>query len=119
MIQVEESAVATLKKAYREFNARNLNAVLELMQPGVEWPNGMEGGTVHGHAGVRDYWTRQWAMINPQVNPLSFDVDESERTIVTVHQVVRDLSGKLLLDRQVKHVYTVKDGLIQSMEIQE
>jgi hypothetical protein len=119
MIHVEESTVTTLTKAYREFNARNLNAVLELMQGDVEWPNGMEGGTVHGHAGVREYWTRQWAMINPRVDPISFDLDESHRTVVTVHQVVRELSGKLLLDRLVRHVYTMKDGLIQSMEIQE
>jgi len=26
----------------------------------VDWPNGMEGGRVHGHAEVRAYWTRQW-----------------------------------------------------------
>lgn len=119
MIEVEDSTVSTLKKAYKEFNARNLDSVLELMQPDVEWPNGMEGGTVHGHAGVRDYWTRQWAMINPQVHPLRLDMDGAQRTVVTVHQVVRDLSGKLLLDREVKHVYTMKDGLIRSMEIQE
>jgi hypothetical protein len=118
-MQVEESTVTTLKKAYREFNARNLNAVLELMQSDVEWPNGMEGGTVHGHAGVREYWTRQWSMINPNVTPISFDLDESHRTVVTVHQVVRDLSGKLLHDRKVKHVYTMEYGLIRSMEIQE
>jgi hypothetical protein len=39
--------------------------------------------------------------------------------VVTVHQVVRDLSGKMLVDRMVEHVYSVEDGLIRSMEIRE
>ncbi len=119
VIQVDESTVATLNKAYQEFNARHLEAVLELMQPDVEWPNGMEGGMVYGHDGVRKYWTRQWGMIDPQVEPLEFDLDESRRTVVRVHQVVRDLGGKVLVDREVEHIYNMQDGLIRSMEIQE
>ena len=41
------------------------------------------------------------------------------RIAVSVHQVVRELSGKLLLDRMVDHVYSLRDGLISSMEIRE
>jgi hypothetical protein len=108
-----------LKKAYAAFNARDIEGALSTMQPNVEWPNGMEGGTVHGHEGVRSYWTRQWSMINPHVDPVTFDVDGSGKVIVGVHQVVRDLEHKILLDRIVQHVYTLKNGLIQSMTIHE
>jgi len=89
------------------------------MQSNVVWPNGMEGGTVHGHEGVREYWTRQWGLLDPHVEPKTFKTDSSGRVVVGVHQVVRDLSGKTLLDRMVEHVYTMKDGLIQSMDIRE
>lgn len=89
------------------------------MNADVVWPNGMEGGVVHGHEGVRAYWTRQWAMIDPHVEPKTFDTDPAGRVIVGVHQVVRDLSGKVLLDRMVEHIYTMKNGLIQSMDIRE
>jgi hypothetical protein len=58
-------------------------------------------------------------MINPHVDPVGFSQDESGRIAVSVHQVVRDLSGNLLLDRMVEHVYTLKNGLIQSMDIRE
>jgi hypothetical protein len=102
---------------YAGFNARNIDAVLELTHPNVDWPNGMEGGRVHGHSEVRDYWTRQWSLIDPNVDPVGFETEEAGRTVVTVHQVVRDLDGKLLLDQTVKHVYLIEDGLIQSMEI--
>jgi hypothetical protein len=27
---------------------------------------------VHGREGVRSYWTRQWAMIDPHVEPVEF-----------------------------------------------
>jgi hypothetical protein len=112
-------AMELLKRAYAAFNARDLEGALATMQADVVWPNGMEGGVVHGHDGVRAYWTRQWGMINPHVDPSSFTPDESGRIAVSVHQVVRDLSGKVLLDRMVEHVYTLKDGLIQGMDIRE
>jgi ketosteroid isomerase-like protein len=105
--------------AYRFFNARDLEPVLGLMSEDVDWPNGMEGGRVHGHAGVRDYWTRQWTMIDPHVEPVGFATEEDGRIAVTVHQVVRELNGTLLLDQRIEHVYRVEDGLIRSMEIRE
>ena len=89
------------------------------MTPDVEWPNGMEGGTVHGHEGVRTYWTRQWGMINPHVDPVTFREEGDGRIVVGVHQVIRELSGKVLMDRMVEHVYSFRDGLITGMEIRE
>jgi len=115
----ETSAAKLLLSAYAAFNARNIDGALATMRTDVVWPNGIEGGTVHGHDGVRAYWTRQWGMVDPHVEPVSFTEDESGRIAVRVHQVVRDLAGNLLLDRMVKHVYTLRDRLIQSMDIRE
>ncbi len=115
----ETSSSRLLQRAYAAFNARDLDGALATMRPDVAWPNGMEGGTVHGHVGVRAYWTRQWTMVDPRVEPKTFDVDSVGRIVVGVHQVVRDLSGKVLLDRMVEHVYTLTDGLIQNMDIRE
>lgn len=103
--------------AYSNFNARALGAVLALMHNDVDWPNGMEGGRVHGHQGVRDYWTRQWGMLDPHVEPVSFRTDDSGTTTVTVHQVVRSLEGKVLVDQVVEHAYLIEDGLIRRMDI--
>lgn len=119
MITTSLASTELLKRAYAAFNARDLEGALATMRPDVVWPNGMEGGVVHGHEGVRAYWTRQWGMINPHVDPVGFSQDESGRITVSVHQVVRDLSGKILVDRMVGHVYTLIDGRIQSMDIRE
>ena len=53
-----------LERLYDRFNARDIEAALATMHPDVIWANGLEGGHVHGHDGVRDYWTRQWAMMD-------------------------------------------------------
>jgi hypothetical protein len=107
-----------LAAAYRDFNARRLDAVLSLMHPDVVWPNGMEGGFVFGHEGVRDYWTRQWAVIDPHVEALEISQDDRGRWVVKVHQVVHDREGKLLVDQIVHHAYQISDSLIARMDIE-
>jgi len=106
-----------LRRAYEAFNARDVDAVLALMHPDVDWPNGMEGGRVLGRAAVREYWTRQFEMIDSRVEPEGFATDAEGRVVVDVHQVVRDTAGELLSDGRVEHVYTIRDGLVERMEI--
>ena len=110
-------ARAVLERTYAAFNARDVDAVLAHMRFDVIWPNGMEGGTVVGHAAARAYWTRQWSLIDPRVEPRAFTVEPDGRVAVTVHQVVRDLAGAVLKEATVQHVYSLHDGLIVSMEI--
>jgi hypothetical protein len=106
-----------LLAAYVNFNARALDAVLALMHEDVDWPNGMEGGRVHGHQGVREYWTRQWGMLDPHVEPIGFTTGEPGKVTVTVHQVVRSVDGALLADQMVEHTYLIEHGLIRKMDI--
>ena len=119
MSTTTQASTELLKRAYAAFNARDLDGALATMRPDVVWPNGMEGGVVLGHEGVRAYWTRQCDMIDPHVDPVDFKQDDCGRIAVSVHQVVRDLSCNVILDRMVEHVYLLKDGLIQSMDIRE
>ncbi|MGH9605170.1 MAG: nuclear transport factor 2 family protein [Terracidiphilus sp.] len=107
-----------LTGAYRDFNARRIDAVLARMHPDVEWANGMEGGHVYGIDSVRAYWTRQWTTIDPHVEPMRIELDADGRFVVEVHQVVRDLDGNLLLDTIVHHAYRIRDGLIERMDIE-
>ena len=108
-----------LGRTYQAFNARDIDAVLAVMTTDVDWPNGMESGRVHGHRAVREYWTRQWGLIDPAVEPVRFETDDDGRTVVDVHQVVRDRTGTVRADQMVQHVYQFRDGLISSMEIRK
>ncbi len=108
-----------LTKIYAGFNQRDIDAVLSNMAPDVDWPNGMEGGRMLGREAVRQYWLRQWAQINPRVEPKGFHTDPTGAIVVDVHQVIRDLQGAILLDRMVQHAYFIREGLVHSMEIRE
>ena len=107
-----------LRLTYQHFNNRNIDAILLMMHPEVDWPNGMEGGIEHGHEAVRNYWTRQWKILDPHVEPIEFSGEEDGRVDLTVHQVVHDSGGNLLIDQIIHHIYTFQDGLIKAMEIQ-
>lgn len=106
-----------LRAAYSDFNARRIDAVLKHMSPNVIWANGMEGGHVHGVEAVREYWQRQFATLSPHVEPIGITRQPDGRYEVQVHQTVHDLEGKLLLDTEVRHFYTIEDGFIQRMDI--
>jgi hypothetical protein len=106
-----------LTTAYDRFNARDIDGVLRLMQADVDWPNAWQGGRIRGHEGLRDYWTRQWAVLNPTVQPVRFRADGLGRVVVTVHQVVRDQSGNVVSDSLVEHVYQLENGLIRRMDV--
>jgi ketosteroid isomerase-like protein len=108
-----------LRRAYAAFNARDVEGALRLMHPEVDWPNGMEGGREHGHDAVRAYWTRQFELIDSKVEPIGFSREGEGRVVVDVHQVVRDTEGKLISEGDVRHVYTLRDGLVERMEIRE
>jgi ketosteroid isomerase-like protein len=109
--------ISLLRRLYGTFNARDMPAVLAMMHPDVVWANGMNGGHVHGHDGVRDYWTRQWAVIDPHVEPIGFSAGPDQTVAVDVHQTVRDLNGNILADRIVRHLFRIEDGLIRRFDI--
>ncbi len=94
-----------------------LRRVLAKMQDSIDWPNGWEGGRVAGKAAVRDYWKRQFEVLDSIVEPKKFTRESDGRIAIDVHQVVHDKSGKLVVDQMVQHVYEFRGGLIQGMEI--
>jgi len=106
-----------LRAVYAAFNRREIETVLALMSDDVDWPNGWEGGRLRGKSAVREYWKRQFEMLEPKVEPENFSREADGRIAIDVHQVVHDKSGKLVADQMVQHVYEFRDGLIQSMEI--
>ena len=107
-----------IKKAYTAFNERDIDKALSTMHPDVRWPKAFEGGYISGPNEIRKYWTRQWAEINPNVEPIGFNERQDGTLEVTVHQVVKDLKDNLIFDGTIKHLYTLQDSLIRRMDIE-
>ena len=107
-----------LSRVYQDFNNRDIDAVFAHLHEDVAWPNDWEGGYVHGHDQVRAYWLRQWQQLDPKVIPVSFKVRTEGQIEVKVHQIVNDLTGQVVADGQVTHVYTFEEGKIKTMVIE-
>jgi len=105
-----------IERAYAAFNERNVDGALAFMSDNVSWPKASEGGKVVGKEEVRAYWTRQWAAFDPHVEPLE-TIDLGDKLEVRVHQLVKNLQGDVLSDSEVWHVFSIKDGLIKSMDL--
>ena len=107
------------RRVYALFNGRDIESVLAAMHPDVVWANGMEGGHVRGRHEVRSYWKRQWAIIDPHVEPVAISPNGKGEVVLKIHQVVRDLTGNLLVDRLVIHIFQMRNGLIHRFDIRD
>lgn len=106
-----------IAQVYSAFNQRDIDGCLALMSEQVSWPKASEGGRVVGKDEIRAYWTRQWKEFDPHVTPVEVLEKGEDKTHVRVHQLVRSLTGDLLSDSEVWHVYTITNGVIDRMDL--
>jgi ribosomal protein S18 acetylase RimI-like enzyme/ketosteroid isomerase-like protein len=111
--------VQLLRRAYEAFNERDIDGALATMHADVDWPNGMEGGRLHGHREVREYWQRQFALIDSRVDPQHMEQRSDDRVVVTVRQIVHDRAGNAISDSTVEHWYAIRGGAIERMDIHD
>ncbi|MDE1150471.1 MAG: nuclear transport factor 2 family protein [Azospirillaceae bacterium] len=116
--------VELLKRLYDRFNARDIDGVLIALADDVAWANGMEGGHVHGREAVREYWTRQWAIVSPRVEPVGFHRTADGAIVAEVRQSVFDLEGRPLQgqthglkDKTLAHVFRLREGKVVRFDI--
>jgi ketosteroid isomerase-like protein len=118
--------VKMLARLYDRFNARDIDGVLTALTNDIAWANGMDGGHVHGREAVRAYWTRQWAMVSPHVEPVGFRRRQDGAIVAEVRQSVRDLEGEPLQaqthglkDKTVGHVFHLREGKVARFDIED
>ena len=111
-----ENETALITQLYEDFNARKADAILARLSEDVMWANGMEGGYVNGHKDLREYWERQWTMLNPQIKAVGFSKTEDGSIFVDAR-----FSGKTpeqeFKDISASHVFHIKNGLIFRFDI--
>ncbi|WP_064681683.1 nuclear transport factor 2 family protein [Rhizobium bangladeshense] len=118
--------IKMLQRMYERFNDRDIDAVLAALTEDVIWANGMDGGHVHGREAVRAYWTRQWTMIDPHVDPVGFNRTADGAVIVEVRQSIRDLQGQPLQgqtqgleDKTIGHMFRFRNGRVARFDIRD
>jgi hypothetical protein len=108
----------TIRLLYDRFNARDIEAVFSLLTDDVAWANGMDGTHVHGKEAIRKYWTHQWSVIDPHVEPQKIWQADDGSFVVDVHQVVKNRQGDILIDKSVQHAFRIESGRVKQFDIQ-
>ena len=123
---MSKNDVEMIKRIYHSFNARDIDGVLAVLSYHIAWANGMDGGHVYGREAVRDYWTRQWAVVSPHVEPVAFENSEDGVVAVEVIQSVSDLKGQPLdgqthglKDKTVTHIFRMQGDTIVRFDIRD
>jgi ketosteroid isomerase-like protein len=123
---MDDTDITIITHIYDRFNARDIDGVLAVLTDDVVWANAMDGGHVHGHEAVRDYWTRQWAIVSPRVEPVAFRGTTDGAIVAEVRQSVRNLDGTPLVgqthglaDKTVEHVFRLRAGRIARFDVED
>ena len=121
-----EKEFELIKRLYSGFNTRDIDAVLAFLTEDVMWANAMDGGYARGHDGIREYWTRQWSIVDPHVEPVGFRMADDGAIFAEVIQTIRDLDGNVLKDqthglkdKTVWHIFSFRDGLVSRFDVQD
>lgn len=106
-----------LRKSYDAYNTRDLSTLVLALAPDVEWPDRLEGVTLHGVEAVSAYWERQWEAMNPVVEFMHFEWDRNGNGVATLLEIIRGPNGAIISKGPVRHVYQFENGLVKSMQV--
>ncbi|MFJ4283614.1 nuclear transport factor 2 family protein [Streptomyces massasporeus] len=110
-----------IKRAYQAFHARDVGALLETLDPQVEWvhPDGMAvyglGGTKRGHAGVQEFLAHVPTVLGGmRLEPAEFVAADDRVVVFGVREVtsVRGATETL----PFIHSWTLREGVAVRME---
>ncbi len=121
--EFESMVVATRlessRRVYKAFNDGDIEGMIALLCPDVDWANPLKGGRERGHASVRRFWAQATELFDCRLMPLSIQADHRGRIVVDAYQTIRDGGGKPLAHQRMRHVLTFRGELIQRVDLRE
>ncbi len=108
---------AMLQDVYRALNDRDIDAFLDHVAPGVDWPDEVSGSRVHGRDAVRAYLQKQWKEIDPTDEPMRINIAKDGSAHVLVDRLVRAPGGEILQNLKVEHVFEFDGAFISRMTV--
>lgn len=109
--------IETVKKLYEAFGRKDIDSILSLLSPNVEWgepenPYNPAGGTRYGHKGFLE-----WMAIGRDaeeilnLDPRQFLSDENSVAVIGHVKCLAKPTGKIY-ETDFVHLVTIKDGLV-------
>jgi hypothetical protein len=106
-------------RVYTTFNHGDIEAMVALLCPDVDWANPLEGGRGRGHDAIRSTWERVSKQFACKVAPLKIEIDARGRVVIDAEVAIRDAGGKPLAHQQMGQVFTFRDDLIERLDVFE
>lgn len=113
-----EDAIVGLREAYAAFNRGDINAVVRILDPGVEWIEPAEfpgGGTYHGVEGAKQYLAQSRASAAQVISEPEQFIPAGNRIIVFVHARVLPKGSNTWQEVRLADVYTFQNGRATKM----
>jgi uncharacterized protein len=107
----ESELVEVVRAAYAAFNRGEVESVLDLFAPDLEWhppPSSVEPQPLRGRDAVREYLAPN--VFEYQIaEPLEI-IEEGDRVLVVVHVRARGRGSGVHVDQVVFHLWTIVGG---------
>ena len=107
-----------IRDAYEAFNRGDVDAILDLLHPDIEWvppPTSLEPQPLRGREAVREYLEPDF-FDSQTVEPLE-TIEEDNRVLVAAHVRARGRGSGVELDETVYHVLTIEEGRAVRFEL--
>jgi ketosteroid isomerase-like protein len=111
----------TLRTAYEGFTRRDMDAVLSVMDPEIEWDATdalAHTGLYHGHKGVTDYITSLSAAWDDyQLIPEEFSEADDGAHVMVLGLVKGTLAGGQAVEARFAHVLQLDGGKVTRLKV--
>jgi ketosteroid isomerase-like protein len=107
-----------LRDAYAAFNRGDVDVILDLLHPDIEWvppPTSLEPQPLRGREAVREYLEPNF-FESQTVEPLE-TIEEGDRLLVAAHVRARGRGSGVELDLTAYHVLTIEEGRVVRFEV--
>jgi len=104
-------------RLHEAISRRDADTAALLFHPQGRFRNYLDGGEVIGRDGVRAFYRKLFETLAPDVDLLSVRILADGSVQAELQVSVHDRSGRLWSDSRVTATYTIREGLIQSVEL--
>ena len=105
--------VESLRRGYEAFLAGDLDVVVDLLDPGIEFrnpDNAIEPGIRHGPEGFRQALTRVIEAFDYESVEVDELIDRGDVIVIIVHLRGRGKGSGAPIDQRFGHVWRIRDG---------
>jgi ketosteroid isomerase-like protein len=110
----DKEMIAVLRRLHDAFNRGDVEAMVQLARPDIEFVRAGGQSTLKGVAAMRD-WMKPDAFEEARNEPLEFKVN-GDKVLVRAHITARGAGSGIEIDAVTCIVYTLDDGLVKEVQ---